>query len=96
MANFATGLNAGVNTASKWVDMYNQGAQRRAIKGINAQTPEVSQGFTAAQGEELKALSEAKDPNGVPYYLVQTNDAAMTCNPTRRRRVSTARTSKAP
>jgi len=51
---------------------FNEGRERRRLEGIRTATPEVSQGYTAEQGQQLEAMASAINPEtGRPYYNVQ-------------------------
>lgn len=57
MSGFATGLNAGVNAASKWVSLYNAAADARARKEIMNAKPEDTFQFSDAQGLRVNELA---------------------------------------
>lgn len=51
---------------------FNKGRERRRLEGIRTAAPEMSQGFTAEQGQQLEAMASAINPEtGRPYYNVQ-------------------------
>ncbi len=71
MSGFASGLLAGSQTASRWVDAYNQGEDRRdraaqlaEQKAIMGAQPEQVQGFSAGQGELLRQAAAAGNTIG--------------------------------
>jgi hypothetical protein len=51
---------------------YNEGVERKRLEGIRTAAPEMSQGYTAEQGQQLEAMASAINPEtGRPYYNVQ-------------------------
>jgi hypothetical protein len=51
---------------------FNEGRERRRLEGIRTAAPEMSQGYTAEQGQQLEAMASAINPEtGRPYYNVQ-------------------------
>ena len=57
MSGFATGLNAGVNAASKWVSLYDAATDARARKEIMNAKPEDTFQFSDAQGLRVNELA---------------------------------------
>lgn len=68
---WASGFRAGSDVARQAIETYQQARQRREFDQIAQAAPETSQGFTAQDGEQLQAIANAKDANGVPYYTVE-------------------------
>jgi hypothetical protein len=51
---------------------YNEAVERKRLEGIRTAAPEMSQGYTAEQGQQLEAMASAINPEtGRPYYNVQ-------------------------
>lgn len=71
---FADGLTQGYALGSKMVADLREGKLRDQIAQIAGEKPEESTGFTEDQGAQLRAISEAKDANGNPYYKVGVDD----------------------
>lgn len=59
MANWAKGLAAGLETGYRMGEMYQKGAERRALQEAAQATPEMLQGYTAEQGAELEAAAKS-------------------------------------
>ena len=65
---WATGLQSGITLAKA----FKEGQERRRLEGIRTAAPEMSQGYTAEQGQQLEAMASAINPEtGRPYYNVQ-------------------------
>ena len=54
---------------------FNEGRERRRLEGIRTAAPEMSQGYTAEQGQQLEAMAAARDQEGRPFYNVQTDSS---------------------
>jgi hypothetical protein len=54
---------------------FNEGRERRRLEGIRTAAPEMSQGYTAEQGQQLEAIAAARDQEGRPFYNVQTDSS---------------------
>ena len=68
---WAAGFQAGSKLAQDALDTYYATKERNALEGIMAEKPVESQGYTAAQGEQLDAIAKAINPEtGRPYYQV--------------------------
>jgi hypothetical protein len=59
MANWAKGLAAGLDTGYKLGEMYQKGAERRALQEAATATPEQFQGYTPEQGAQLEAAAKS-------------------------------------
>lgn len=59
MANWARGLAAGLETGYRMGDIYQRGAERRALQEAATATPEQLQGYTAEQGAQLEAAAKS-------------------------------------
>jgi hypothetical protein len=69
---YATGFQSGVALGKA----FREGQERRRLEGIRTAAPEVSQGYTAEQGQQLEAMASAINPEtGRPYYNVQVNES---------------------
>lgn len=66
-AAFINGLANGYDFGRKVLQDYQLGQVMYA-------EPEERKGYTAADGEQLKAMSEAKDAEGKPYYTIGNDD----------------------
>lgn len=66
-AAFINGLTQGYEQGRKMYKDYELG------QVMNAKPEEVT-GYTAQDGEQLKAMSEAKDADGKPYYTIGNDD----------------------
>jgi len=68
---WATGLQSGITLAKA----FKEGQERRRLEGIRTAAPEISQGYTAEQGQQLEAMASAINPEtGRPYYNVQVGE----------------------
>lgn len=56
------------------IDTYRDSNQRRALGRVADAKPEESQGYTAADGEQLAAMAAARDENGNPYYQIEAGE----------------------
>lgn len=59
MANWARGLAAGLETGYRMGEMYQKGAERRALQEAATAMPEQLQGYTAEQGAQLEAAARS-------------------------------------
>lgn len=59
MANWARGLAAGLETGYRLGEMYQKGAERRALQEAATATPEQLQGYTSEQGAQLEAAAKS-------------------------------------
>lgn len=59
MANWAKGLAAGLETGYKFGEMYQKGAERRALQEAAQEKPEQFQGYTPEQGAQLEAAAKS-------------------------------------
>lgn len=66
-AAFINGLTNGYELGRKMYKDYELGQ-------VMSATPEEATGYTAQDGEQLKAMAEAKDENGKPYYTIGNDD----------------------
>ena len=74
MADFFKGLAGGMQTGLQ----FGRAVRKRRMEDDLAQAyakPETSQGYTAAQGQELEAIAAAKDNEGRPFYNVQVDSS---------------------
>jgi hypothetical protein len=74
MADFFKGLTGGFQSGLQ----LGQAVRKRRMEDDLAQAyakPETSQGYTAAQGQELEAIAAAKDNEGRPFYNVQVDSS---------------------
>lgn len=60
--------------ARQAIDTYRDSNQRRALGRVADAKPEESQGYTAADGEQLAAMAAARDENGNPYYQIEAGE----------------------
>jgi hypothetical protein len=73
MANWARGLAAGLESGYKLGEVLRQKNERERMQEIMQAKPEqISQGYTAEDAAQLQAMSNARDPQGNPYYNVQS------------------------
>lgn len=56
---WASGFNAGTRMARTWIDTYNQAKDEEEFNRIRDEKPQVSEGFTAEQGDQLRAAAES-------------------------------------
>lgn len=71
MATFGSQFESGQRFAQGLIDTYRTARRRRQLGDIqNAQVEQTPAQFTAEDGEQLRALATARDPNGNPYYTV--------------------------
>lgn len=90
---FASGLLAGAQAARMGVDLFNQQKDRDAAEAMKqeasnamAAQPEQSQGFTAEQGDQLRAAAESGqydigyDENAKAYTVTPKSDPSQTGN----------------
>ena len=71
---WASGFRAGSDVARQAINTYQDARQRRDFDQIANAKPEESQGYTAADGAQMEAMSKAIDPStGKPYYDIQDN-----------------------
>jgi hypothetical protein len=59
MGNWAKGLAAGLETGYRMGEMYQKGAERRALQEAATATPEQFQGYTTEQGAQLEAAAKS-------------------------------------
>lgn len=63
---WAAGFRAGTDMSNQWLNTYRDAERRRLLQ--EAQQDKPIQQFTAAQGDELRRLSELTDPEGRRMY----------------------------
>ena len=68
---WASGFQAGTALGRQLVDTYEKAQQKREFEKIANTKPEELQGYTAADGQQLEAIANAKDANGNPYYNLE-------------------------
>jgi hypothetical protein len=66
--NFALGQQIGKGL----VETYQTAKQQKEFEEIQKATPQYSEGYTAQDGEQLRAMANARDPDGNPYYKLDT------------------------
>lgn len=72
--SFARNFAAGQQIAQNAMDTFRDARQRRDLGRIADARPEEFDGFTQADGDQLRAMSQAINPEtGQPYYDVQDN-----------------------
>ena len=64
IGDFFQGFNQGYDTIGRVV-------QDAALNRVADARPEVSQGYTGADGDQLAAMANARDANGNPYYTLE-------------------------
>jgi hypothetical protein len=65
------GIGSFFDAFSQGYDTVGRVMQDAALNGVAAARPNVSEGFTAADGDQLAAMANAKDENGNPYYTIE-------------------------
>jgi hypothetical protein len=69
---WASGMRAGTDMARGWIDTYQQSKQQREYDRITGEKPEeISNAYTTQDAEQLRALANAKDAQGNPYYNLE-------------------------
>jgi hypothetical protein len=69
--SIAAGFQSGIALGKA----FKEGQERRRLEGIRTAAPEMSQGYTAEQGQQLEAMASAINPEtGRPYYNVQAGE----------------------
>lgn len=71
--SFAQQFALGQQIAQNALDTYDRYKQRREVKEIMDAQPQYSEGYTAQDGEQLRALANAKDPSGKAYYNLEAS-----------------------
>lgn len=72
MANFARGLASGLESGYKLGEVLQKKNERDRLAEIMTATPQSLQGYSTEDAAQLQAIANAKDPQGNPYYTVQS------------------------
>lgn len=69
MATFGDQFESGQRFAQGLLGTYRDARQRRQLRDINdAQVQQLPPQYTVEDGDQLRAIAAARDPNGNPYY----------------------------
>lgn len=69
---WASGFRAGSEVAGEAIDTYNAAKERGRLQAINqAQPTEIPNAYTSQDAEQLRALANARDAEGKPYYNLE-------------------------
>lgn len=69
---WASGFRAGSEVAGEAIDTYNAAKERGRLRAINqAQPTEIPNAYTSQDAEQLRALANARDAEGKPYYNLE-------------------------
>ncbi len=72
--SFAQNFALGQKIAKGLVDTYDAARQRKEFEDIQNAKPTYSEGFTAQDGDQLRAIASAKKQDGTNYYNVSANE----------------------
>lgn len=72
--SFARNFAFGQQIAKEALDAYYSARERKRLEDIASAKPEeIQNAYTEEDAERLRAIAEAKDPNGNPYYTLIAN-----------------------
>jgi hypothetical protein len=69
---WAAGFRTGTDMARGWIDTYNTANDQRRLQEIGQAKPtEIENAYTTQDAEQLRALANARDAQGNPYYNLE-------------------------
>ena len=72
--SFARNFALGAQAAGDILDTYYDAREKSRLRGISEAKPiEIENAYTSQDAEQLRAIANAKDPNGNPYYSLEAN-----------------------
>lgn len=72
--SFARNFALGQQIAKEALDTYYAARERKRLEDIASAKPEeIQNAYTSQDAEQLRAIANAKDPNGNPYYSLEAN-----------------------